>query len=360
MKRFILFLLVGALLLLPLSGCFADKQNEGTTPTNTTENTTPEVTTPEVTTHDKICIDPPPPHYAMSAETPNEWKMANGDIPIQLSFGLKEGSSVDEMFSNMVFYAKNSEGQVYVFKKIDIAEIEKSEYLVKEILDENRQNVIALNYTHTETINLPLSLFSEDSGFVEIFMRDWVDDGTENGLFGSGAGVKLYYVRDNTNLIIAQEPVNQTLSPVGEHPFGEGPSTFMAPLFVQPPDLSWGPTLNIRVENDKIYINDYLYESVGILDNPQVSYTEALVWGLEVQKENSEIAETRETAANKLVILETIKNHTSCYVLETQANAKYGTKIAVFYIDGEYYLLNAVDEDVIRIWKVNSEQEMEY
>ena len=44
MKRFILFLLVGALLLLPLSGCLADKQNEETTPANTTENTTPEVT----------------------------------------------------------------------------------------------------------------------------------------------------------------------------------------------------------------------------------------------------------------------------------------------------------------------------
>ena len=51
MKRFILFLLVGALLLLPLSGCLADNnQNAGTTPTNTTENTTPEGTTPEATT----------------------------------------------------------------------------------------------------------------------------------------------------------------------------------------------------------------------------------------------------------------------------------------------------------------------
>ena len=52
MKRLILFLLIGALLILPLSGCFADKQNEGTTPNNTTENTTPEATTPEVTTPD--------------------------------------------------------------------------------------------------------------------------------------------------------------------------------------------------------------------------------------------------------------------------------------------------------------------
>lgn len=51
MKKLILFLLIGALLLLPLSGCFANnKQNEGTTPDNTTESTTPEATTPEGTT----------------------------------------------------------------------------------------------------------------------------------------------------------------------------------------------------------------------------------------------------------------------------------------------------------------------
>ena len=66
MKKLILFLLIGALLVLPLSGCFADnKQNEGTTPNNTTENTTPEgttpeVTTPEVTTPEKIELNKAP------------------------------------------------------------------------------------------------------------------------------------------------------------------------------------------------------------------------------------------------------------------------------------------------------------
>ena len=64
MKKLILFLLTATLLILPLSGCFADNnQNEETTPANTTENTTPEntepdynpgpdETTPEVTTPD--------------------------------------------------------------------------------------------------------------------------------------------------------------------------------------------------------------------------------------------------------------------------------------------------------------------
>ncbi len=57
MKKLILFLLTAILLILPLSGCFADnKQNEETTPGNTTENTTPDATTqdnlPEETTLD--------------------------------------------------------------------------------------------------------------------------------------------------------------------------------------------------------------------------------------------------------------------------------------------------------------------
>ena len=60
MKKLILFLLTAALLILPLSGCFADKQNEETTPNNTTENTTPEETTPEVTTPEKIELNKAP------------------------------------------------------------------------------------------------------------------------------------------------------------------------------------------------------------------------------------------------------------------------------------------------------------
>ena len=61
MKKLILFLLIGALLVLPLSGCFADnKQNEGTTPNNTTENTTPEATTPEATTPPEDNQNDPP------------------------------------------------------------------------------------------------------------------------------------------------------------------------------------------------------------------------------------------------------------------------------------------------------------
>lgn len=73
MKKLILFLLIGALLLLPLSGCFADnQQNEGTTPANTTENTTPEGTMPEETTPEATTPEVTTPDNPPEATTPPE------------------------------------------------------------------------------------------------------------------------------------------------------------------------------------------------------------------------------------------------------------------------------------------------
>lgn len=215
MKKLVLFLLIGSLLLLPLSGCFADnKQNEGTTPNNTTENTTPEVTTPEATTPPENDLVPPEPSYAMSAQAPTEWEIANGDIPILLSFGLKEGcSSNSELFLNIIFEFWNSEKQTYVFKKIDIAEIEKPEYVVEYVYDEERQ-VVGFNYAHTEEVELPLSMFSADAGYITIAMIEWEDDGTDEGQYGAGGGTILYYKRNGeTTLIISDKPIQESTTP---------------------------------------------------------------------------------------------------------------------------------------------------
>lgn len=102
MKKLILFLLTAALLILPLSGCFADnKQSEETTPNNTTENTTPEVTTPEVTTPDNppevTTPDNPPantPTYERSQELDDVFTMIEKDAAenskIMLSIAYEE------------------------------------------------------------------------------------------------------------------------------------------------------------------------------------------------------------------------------------------------------------------------------
>ena len=252
MKKLIFFLLIGSLLLLPLSGCFADnQQNKGTTPTNTTENTTPEVTTPEVTTPDnppevttpdnppEVTTPDNPPEvttpdnsqgnnnipdnddtsyvivgtnasgepmsqYALSAKIPAEWNVVNGDIPVSLSFGLIKGCEVtDSTYTHMVLRFENSEEQIYTFKKIDINEINKAEYIVEPVWDENREWVIGYTYTHIEDVILPLSIFSENSGIVWICMSELADGDISFESLGSGAYVALHYNKDGEKIIIS-------------------------------------------------------------------------------------------------------------------------------------------------------------
>ncbi len=246
MKKLILFLLTATLLILPLSGCFADnQQSEGTTPANTTENTTPDSTTPEstepdynpgpdettseVTTPEETTLPDNSPNnnvpndddaayivvgsdassgdpmsqYALSAKIPVEWNVAHGNIPILLSFGLHEGSSSNAyFFSNIIFEFGNNEKQFYVFKRMDIAEIEKPEYTVKCIYNEEWW-VIGFLYTHTEAAELPLFMFSADSGYITIAMIEWEDDSTEKGKSGAGGGTLLYYKRDGEKIIMS-------------------------------------------------------------------------------------------------------------------------------------------------------------
>ena len=147
--------------------------------------------------------------YATSAKVPVEWKITNGDIPISLSFGLMKGSgAATEAFSDIIFLFENNEKQHYEFKKIDITEIEKTAYSVERVKNEEGQT-IGYNYTHTELIELPLSIFSTDSGYISISMSEYMNDGTGKGNFGSGSGFRLYYKRNGENIVISASALSE-------------------------------------------------------------------------------------------------------------------------------------------------------
>lgn len=122
-------------------------------------------------------------------------------------------------------------------------------------------------------------------------------------------------------------------TPCGDDLFGGEDLSFNAGLFAQYVGLSWGYTLNITVDDGKIFLNDILYENAGTISNPTIVYNQALLQYFELEEDKEE----------KSDVLEKIKNSETCYVLETQADSKYGQKIAVYYIDGVYYFLNSVD-----------------
>ena len=64
--------------------------------------------------------------------------------------------------------------------------------------------VIGFIFTHTEAINLPVSLFSGDSGRIWIGISEHSTDGS----LGEGAHVVLYYTKsENSISLFAEEPL---------------------------------------------------------------------------------------------------------------------------------------------------------
>lgn len=142
--------------------------------------------------------------YAISCKIPQEYSTDNTDIPILLSFGLIEGCDADtDNFSEIVLRAENDDGQTVIIKRINISEILKIEYLAENVWDENREWIIGFNYTHTESIVLPLSLFAGTSGQIHIGLYECSSTDLETMKLGSGAYIVLYYTRNESSISIS-------------------------------------------------------------------------------------------------------------------------------------------------------------
>lgn len=135
--------------------------------------------------------------YAMSCTISVEYGIEAGYIPITVSFGLIEGCEPETVYYPEIrFEAGDYEGQTIVFDRINTEDIMKPEYAVECVWDEDRMWIIGFEFTHTETINLPLTLFSEDSGRIWISITEY----SSNGDMGSGAYVVLYYTRSDNSI----------------------------------------------------------------------------------------------------------------------------------------------------------------
>ena len=112
---------------------------------------------------------------------------------------------------------------------------------------------------------------------------------------------------------------------------------FLADFYIQDV-LSWVYSLKIMKEDDKIYINDVLYEYAPSAEPPVVLYTPFF---FAQAADNQELSE----------VLNKIQESKSCYILKTDENHNFGKKIAIYQIDGAYYFLRFYDDNgyVMRI-----------
>ena len=96
-------------------------------------------------------------------------------------------------------------------------------------------------------------------------------------------------------------------------------------------------SLEVEIDNDKIYLGKTLYECVGIIENPTITYSKYLLEDLEDD----------ENAEEKLEILEKIKNSQTCYLLKTDNEELIS--YSLYYIDGTYYFSNSISGKPSRI-----------
>ncbi len=124
-------------------------------------------------------------------------------------------------------------------------------------------------------------------------------------------------------------------------PSKNGIISFQAEPYIQDPALSWEYSLDIKLEDDKIYINDILYEESSSVP-PVVLYSDGFLAHANYIDETTDL-----TTANTLT---QIKNCESCYLLETKQDSKAGQQIFVYKINNALYFIRFFDNgEVMRI-----------
>ena len=124
-------------------------------------------------------------------------------ISVEFSFGLVDGCGVgEELYEEAVIFMASGDGQDFIIRRHSSEELETPEYTAKIVWDEEHKHAIDYEYSHTETINLPLSMFTGDSGRIWIGLHVCTFHGSEQHKRGESGGVWLFYSRDrSTNTI---------------------------------------------------------------------------------------------------------------------------------------------------------------
>ncbi len=371
MKRLILLILVGAFLLLSLIGCNVSKSPietpEGTIPENTTpDNTTPENTTPENTPQETT----PPENSAPENSTPENTSqettppetppqqtppantvtpISNGENPfsnVQTSFTAKVFAQLTVMSSRFSLEVEIDNGKIYLSDTLYecVGMIEKPTITYDQHL--------LLDLENDENAKLKLEVLEEikNSEICYVLEPTDVSNGKAfllyqiNGVYYFSDSIKgkpsrIWYEDKTIEPTPENPPVSNIVpAPNGENPFGNVQTSFTAEIFAQDSTMSARFSLEVRIDSEKIYLNDALYECVGTIENPTITYSQPLLWDVEDD----------ENAEEKLEILEKIKNSATCYLLEPAEET--GRKaMLLYYIDGAYYFLDSINGRPSRI-----------
>jgi hypothetical protein len=127
-------------------------------------------------------------------EIQSEFSTEDAYVSVEFSFGIAEGCGFgSSRYTEVIVYMKHIDGEDCIIRRFDSKKLEQPEYAVKRVWDENHNHIIDYEYSHTETIDIPLSMFSGDSGRVWIGFHACTYHGLEQHIIGDSGGVWLYY-----------------------------------------------------------------------------------------------------------------------------------------------------------------------
>ena len=127
-------------------------------------------------------------------------------------------------------------------------------------------------------------------------------------------------------------------APDGEKPFGSKQTSFTTNVFASGSTIPSRFTLEVKIDNGNIYLSNTLYECVGIIPNPEITYNQSMLRNVKLGNKSEWRVE----------ILEKIKNSETCYVLKA-ADEKLISYL-LYYIDGTYYFLNSINGTPTKIY----------
>ena len=132
--------------------------------------------------------------FVAHCEIQSEFSAEDVYVSVKFSFGLVEGCGFgSSRFTELIVYMKNIDGEDCIIRQFDSKEFEQPEYAAKPVWNEDHNHIIDFEYSHTETIDIPLSMFSGDSGRIWIGFHACTDHGLEQHIIGDVGGVWLYY-----------------------------------------------------------------------------------------------------------------------------------------------------------------------
>ena len=361
MKKLILLILVGVFLLLSLIGCNVSKSPigtpEGTTPENTTpENTTPENTPQETTPPENSTTENTSQETTTPETTPQQTPPTNTVIPIsngenpfnnvETSFTAKVFAQLTIMSSRFSLEVEIDNGKIYLsdtlYECVGMIEKPTITYDQQLLLDlENDENAKSKLEVLEEIKNSEICYVLEpaDVSNGKAFLLYEI-----NGVYYFSDSIKgkpsrIWYEDKTVEPTPENPPVNNIVPvPDGEKPFGNVQTSFTAEIFAQNALMSSRFSLEVRIDNDKIYLGKTLYSCFGIFKNPTVTYSEYLLQDIEFD----------EDAGEKMKVLEKIKNSETCYMLKP-VESDSAKIIMLYYIDGVYYFSDSVDGKPSRI-----------